>query len=38
MQAEIESSATSATRRGELVKATLELRGLGDMFAAPDGK
>jgi hypothetical protein len=39
MQAEIESSATSGARRGELVKATLELRGLGNLFAAPpDGK
>ena len=35
MQAEIESSATSAKRRGELVAATLELRGLGDMFTPP---
>lgn len=35
MEAEIESSSTSAARRGELVKATLELRGLGNMFAVP---
>ena len=38
MQAEIESSATSGARRGELVAATLELRGLGNLFAAPPGE
>jgi hypothetical protein len=39
MLREIESSSISAARRGELIKATLELRGLGNLFAAPpDGK
>jgi hypothetical protein len=39
MLGEAELSSTSPKRRGELVKATLELRGLGNLFAAPpDGK